>query len=146
MRKLFIISLLLIVSGYGYSQSISKSWYSKNDVQCFTFDSVKQCLVMTYYYDTEECDRLKYKVKDSILTIYNYSNQRLLWWEKEKTVFRIDKLTSDELFLTLVKTEDAAMQEYLGLYEFETHQFKFTFCQNGCDEIMRADVEKRKAK
>ena len=64
---------------------------------------------MTYYYDADECYRLKYKQKDSILTIYNYSNQRLLWWEKEKTVFKIDKLTSEETYLTLVKTEDSAM-------------------------------------
>lgn len=146
MKNLTIISFLLLFGSYGFSQTISNSWYSEEDVQCFTFDSVQQCLIMTYYYDAEECDRLKYKVKDNILTIYNYSNQRLLWWEKEKTVFRINKLTSNELHLTLISSEDLAMQEYLGLYENETHQFKFTFCQNGCDERMRADVEKRKLK
>jgi len=125
-----LLSSLLLFVNIVSSQALSKIWYCSANKMCLTIDSTAKCSRINENYGIEDCSRSRYKRKANILIDIMYNNQTILGWQKDKTVFRIDKLTNDSLHLTLIKTKDLAFFEMLSININE--QLIFDFKYNGC--------------
>lgn len=106
MKNLFYLLatyLLFCVASQVKSQSIYTSWFSENSNICITLDSSNKCVTINEFYDKEECNRIKFKLKNNTLKLIWKTNQRIfpLGWEKDIYYFTINKLTKDTLDLTL---------------------------------------------
>jgi len=66
-----------------------------------------------------------------------FRNQTIFGWHKEKTKFRIDKLTNDTLKLTLISTKDLEMLESLGINIKD--QLVFIFKSGSCQDLYKSD-------
>lgn len=65
-----------------------------------------------------------------------YNNQNFFRWTKDKYIFRIDKLTSDSLTLTLIKSTFPAMEEILGLPEINI-PIQFISIDGNCESNLK---------
>lgn len=126
---ILILFFLLIINNVK-SQSLTKTWYCTRSNTCFDLDSTSTCIRINEIYGYDECSRSRYKVKGNMLTIIMYNNQTVLGWQKDKTEFRIDKLTNDSLHLTLLKSKDFALLETLKMNVND--QLLFYFKTDGC--------------
>ena len=129
---IIVISFFLLFIHSLKSQSLSKIWYCSKSNLCFGIDSTSKCIRINENNGIDDCSRSRYERKGDMLIVKMYNNQTVFGWQKDKTEFRIDKLTNDSLYLTLIKSKDLALLETLNVNV--KGQLVFFFKPGGCSK------------
>jgi hypothetical protein len=99
------------------AQSIHGPWVS-TDGLCIEFDSLSNLVLLApddYYGDWRRGrQRFQYKSKNGRLTIKHFHHRALLWMEPTTSKFTIDRLTEDELVLTMIEDRGGTVAELMG--------------------------------
>jgi hypothetical protein len=118
-RILFLC--LIIVPTCMEAQSIYKTWYSEESNVCLNIDSSLNCVRINAFYQAD-CKRITFRIKDDKLKLVWRASQRIfgLGWRKDVYWLTIDKLTEEDLILTLLPNKNYILDDF-----FKTRTVKF---------------------